>query len=45
MSIKDISDEVGFMNYNSFARVFKKYAGVSAKDFKNETNYPISSDN
>jgi len=44
MSIKDISDEVGFMNYNSFARVFKKYVGVSAKDFKNETNSMLSSD-
>ncbi len=33
-SIKDISDEIGFMNYNSFARVFKKYVGISAKDYK-----------
>ena len=44
MSIKDISDEVGFMNYNSFARVFKKYAGVSAKDYKHEANNQTSSD-
>ncbi len=38
MTIKDISDEVGFMNYNSFARVFKKYVGISANDFKHEVD-------
>ena len=44
MSIKDISDEVGFMNYNSFARVFKKQVGISAKDFKREAE-PQSDEN
>lgn len=34
MSIKDISEESGFTNYNSFARVFKKVTGISAKDYK-----------
>ena len=36
--IKDISDKVGFTNYNSFARVFKKTVGISAKDYKHNIN-------
>lgn len=34
MSIQEIAEKTGFSNYNSFSRVFKKVAGMSAKDFR-----------
>ena len=34
MPISDISDSVGFSDYNYFLRVFKKHYGVSPKKMK-----------
>ncbi|MBC8060043.1 MAG: helix-turn-helix transcriptional regulator, partial [Clostridiaceae bacterium] len=43
-SIKDVSDKVGFINYNTFSRVFKKYAGVSAKQYRYEQGIKAGDD-
>ena len=34
MPISDISDSVGFSDYNYFLRVFKKHYGISPKKMK-----------
>ncbi len=36
LSIKDVSNKVGYLNYNTFSKVFKKYTGISAKQYRNE---------
>ena len=37
-SMKKIAEMVGFTNSNSFARTFRKYAGVTPTQYKASTN-------
>lgn len=34
LSITEISEQIGFLDYNYFMRVFKKETGISCKDFR-----------
>ena len=40
LSVHEISDRVGFNDYNYFCRIFKKYFGTSAGKYRKEqSNY------
>ena len=38
LTIKQVAQQVGFENLNSFIRVFKKYEGVTPGEFRKEEN-------
>lgn len=39
LSVREISDKVGFNDYNYFCRIFKKEAGMSALTYRKHVNY------
>ncbi|WP_422092006.1 AraC family transcriptional regulator [Tenacibaculum ovolyticum] len=42
MSVTEVSEKVGFTNLSSFSRVFKKFYGMSAVEFKKESKHKFS---
>lgn len=44
VSIKEVAEKVGYTNYNTFSRVFKKQTGLSAKQFRLENGIKTDED-
>lgn len=44
VSIKDVTGKVGYTNYNTFSRVFKKQTGLSAKQYRLENGIKADED-